>query len=229
MRAFDPNCPLIFIHVPKTAGTSVREIMKSWFPNRVYRHYYDEAAGGMPQLLPLKTAEFMKNPPVIYGHFNRLRGFGIEDYYPDVSQFVTILRDPFEVAISNYFFVRKVSKNWKDKSRVPTESLEDYIKSTELNIVNHFPRVLTLENYKDVIEELFVEVGITEDLPKSLKMIALKLGKEFDPTKLGVINATERDQPLPDSYRDQFYEKHKLEYALYEYVKSHVLKADIPV
>ena len=176
----------------------------------------------MPNLLPLTSPKLLSNPPVIYGHFNKYRGFGIEDYYPGVSQFVTILRDPFETAISHYFFVRKASKNWKDKSRVPTEDLQDHLKTTTLNILNHFPREMNLNNFKDIIEEFFIEIGITENLPHSLEVISRKLGKEFDPVALEAVNVTERDQRTTQEYRDQFYEKHPLEHAVYEFAKSRI-------
>ncbi|MCP4822603.1 MAG: hypothetical protein GY892_00660 [Shimia sp.] len=228
MRDFENQKPLIFIHVPKTAGGAVRQIVKDWFPNRFHRHYYNESAGGMPDLLPLKSEQFIKYPPVIFGHFNRNRGFGIEDYYPDVSQFVTILRDPFEVAISHYFFVRKVSEHWKDQSRVPGVSLEEHIKVTGLNMLNHFPREMSSENFKDILEEYFIEIGITEELSKSLGLISKKLGVEFDPFQLEVVNVTERDQPLPEEYRDQFYDKHPLEYAVYEFAKSRLAGMTAP-
>jgi len=47
-------------------------------------------------------------PLLVYGHFNRDHGFGVEQYYPEVNQFMTMLRDPFEAAISMYYFHRKV-------------------------------------------------------------------------------------------------------------------------
>jgi len=222
LRKFDHQKPLIFIHVPKSAGSAVRDVVESWYPNRFHRHYFNETTAKMPELLPLESPEFLENPPVIYGHFNKLRGFGIEDYYPEVSQFVTILRDPFETVISHYFFVRKASKDWKDQSRVPTEGLENHIETAEPNILNHFPREMNLGNFKDIIEEFFVEIGITEKLPYSLEKISRKLDEKFDSVTLKMVNVTERDQPLPEIYRDQFSEKYPLEHAVYEFAKSRI-------
>ncbi len=113
MRTFDAQKPLIFIHVPKTAGMAVRKIVQGWFPRRFYLHYHNEAKGKMPDLLPLASRKFTRKPPAIYGHFNKNRGFGIEDYYPEVTQFVTIIRDPFELAISNYFMSERYQATGK--------------------------------------------------------------------------------------------------------------------
>ena len=222
MREFDPRAPLIFIHVPKTAGSAVRELVESWFPGRFHRHYFNETQGKVPNLLPPEAMAPSEAPPVIYGHFNKHRGFGVKDSYPQVTQFVTILRDPFEAAVSHYFYVRKVSGDWKETSRVPTESLETHIRTADLNMLNHFPDEMTLDNYPDLLEEHFVEIGITEELPRTLDAIARTLGTVFDPGQLEVVNATERDQPLPEHYRDEFREKHPLEYAVYEFAKSRV-------
>lgn len=223
MRNYDPQQPLIFVHVPKSAGTAVRGVVESWFPGSFHYNYYDERNSKMPDLLPIGSPGLPEKSLVIYGHFNKRRGFGIEDYYPDVSQFVTILRDPFETVVSGYFFVRKKSNNWKDQSRVPTEGLEKHLVTVKPNILNHFPREMNLTNYKDILEEVFIEIGIMENLPLSLEIIAKKLGKDFDRETLNVVNVTERDEPVPDFFRDQFMEAHPLEYAVYEYAKSRLI------
>jgi len=220
VRAYDQSKPLIFIHVPKSAGTSVRDVVQGWFPGRFHQNYFNEIQGTMPVQLPPEILSDSKNPPVIYGHFNKLRGFGIQDYYPNADQFVTILRDPFELAVSEYFFVRKSGQKWKDKSRVPTDSLQKHIRATNSAMLNHFPREMTQSNYVSILEEYFVEIGITEMLPQSLSRISAKLGTVFNPADLEWTNATERDQPVPQSLRDDFAEANPLEFAVYEYAKS---------
>lgn len=220
MQNFDPNKSLIFIHVPKSGGRSVAEVAKAWFPGQFRPHYYNEQAAQMPPKHDLRALEAAGTPPVIYGHFNKLRGFGVEQYYPDVDQFMTVLRDPLELMISNYFYVRKVAAGWQDQSRVPRGDLKDSIARDPVNMLNHFPRDVTLENYKDIIETYFVEVGLTEFLPESLRRMAEKTGKSFDPNSLEHRNATERDETVPDDIRDVFREAHPLEYAVYDYVRQ---------
>lgn len=211
MRTYDPSQPLIFIHVPKTAGIAVRRIVEGWFPGGLHLHYYNEATATMP---PRRT---LTGRCAVYGHFNGLRGFGIRDYYPQVDQFVTILRDPFETAISTYFYVRKDGVNWRDQERVPQADLEAYLREARPNILNHFPREMTMQNYRDVMDELFVEVGVTERLPESLGRIATALGQVFDPASLETLNATPRDQTVGPQWREMYAERYPLEFAVYEY------------
>lgn len=174
----------------------------------------------MPQKIDLHKLHSLDNPLVLYGHFNKFRGFGVEDYYPDVDQFITILRDPFELLISHYFFVKKQSGNWKDQSRVPEKDLHSYLRNTKPNMLIHFPREMNLDNYKNIIEEFFIEIGIAEKLAISLQRIADKLGYEFDKNQLQILNTTEHDQDIPGSFRDHFIKLNPLEFAVYEYAQS---------
>ena len=105
MIFYDPKAPLIYIHVPKAAGTSAKQWFKRWFADGFYEHYYDEVNAILPIKRDVAALHEAEKQIVIYGHFNAKRGFGIQQYYPEVNQFVTILRDPFEAAVSEYFFL----------------------------------------------------------------------------------------------------------------------------
>lgn len=220
MKNYDKNQPLIVIHIPKAAGSSAKQVFKRWYGNGLFEHYFNERAGELPLKRDLAGLHSVDDPVAVYGHFNRLRGFGIEDYYPEVKQFVTIMRDPFESAISRYFFTRKHGEHWLDQSRVPVAELRKFLKETPPNILNHFPREITQSNYRDLIEEYFVEIGITESLEESMQRIAGKLGMPFQSDWLPFVNSTERDQPNPDDLRSEYSERHSLEFEVYNYVAS---------
>jgi len=91
MRPYDPGSPLIFLHVPKTAGTSLREIFRGWFGPGLLEHYAGVHDGSLPLRHDLSALPSAGHPLAIYGHFNRRRGFGVDDDYPEVRQFVTAL------------------------------------------------------------------------------------------------------------------------------------------
>ncbi|MFC4252586.1 sulfotransferase family 2 domain-containing protein [Sinimarinibacterium flocculans] len=221
MRAYDRAEPLIAIHVPKAGGITARAVFERWFGDGFLRHYYDEREGCLPERHDLRALHSVSRPVVVYGHFNRARSFGVQDYYPDVRQFVTILRDPFEMAVSRYFYVRKAGGSWRDQGRVPLQPLQDYLRTFSSPMLNHFPRVVTLENYRNVIEEDFIEVGLTEHLDESLARIALALGKPYNQhSKLEYLNATPRDQVVPDGLREEFIARHPLEFAVYDYARQ---------
>ena len=97
-------------------------IVRGWFGERYHRHYFDEKTGALPEHPDTGPGS------VVFGHFNRARGFGVEHHYPEVQQFVTVLRDPFEMAVSGYFYTRKMRAAWKDASNLPP--LQDKIYPT---------------------------------------------------------------------------------------------------
>lgn len=219
MKPYDPHLPLIFIHVPKTAGASVRRVVMEWFDAGYLPHYYDERTGTPPE----RDARFDRHsadaPVCVYGHFNRTRGFGVEHTYPDGRQFITILRDPFEMAVSQYYFIRKAGAGWKDQSRVPTDGLLQHLETVAPNMLNHFPRPVSAENYKDIIEEFFIDIGFTEMLVPSLARIAARLDLPFDPARLEHRNKTERDHQnlAAQELRLMFRERNRLEFDVYDY------------
>ncbi len=218
MRKYDRSQPLIVIHVPKAAGNSSQKFFKTWYGNRFLRHYLNEQKGQMPKKYNLDAIHTATKPIVLHGHFNKLRKFGVEDYYPGAKQFITILRDPYELTISHYFYTRKTGSKWKDKTRIPKEEeIEKYLINAKANMLNHFPRQVTNNNYKEIIEEYFIEIGITEHLRDSMKWIAHKLGMSYNDAMLGHHNATERDQEVPRYLKEIFIENNQLEFDVYNY------------
>lgn len=220
MREYDRSQPLIVIHIPKAAGTSAREVFKRWFGANLREHYFRQWRSRMPKRLDLAKLHSEQRPLALYGHFNSRRGFGIQDYYPEAGQFVTILRDPFEAVVSTYFYRRKIGTGWRDPSRVPQGELRDFLLATPPNMLNHFPRPVTMENYRAMIEESFIEVGVMEHLEESLRRIADKLGMPFEPSWLPHLNAAERNQPGVSELREEYMQRHPLEFEVYRYALS---------
>src|SRR5215207_10496370 len=100
-RPYNPEEPLVSIHVPKTAGMSVKACLEQWFGPKLFAHYPDEAASGAP------IKHVLGAGTCVHGHFNKHRGFGVLDYYPEIRQWITFLRDPFEQHVSLFFYLRK--------------------------------------------------------------------------------------------------------------------------
>ena len=101
MKNYNRNETLISIHIPKTGGTSLRKILRKWFGEKLFLHYFNEKDCSMPV-----KYEFASGI-CIHGHFNSRRGFGINDYYPQATQFITFLRDPFDILISRFFYEKE--------------------------------------------------------------------------------------------------------------------------
>jgi hypothetical protein len=222
MIEYNPNEPLIFLHIPKTGGTSVRSLFEIWFSENLRVHYYDATLNRMPEKHPINEKTNSGKPLIVYGHFNRRRSFGVEDYYPDARQFITILRDPFERVVSSFFYLKKISQE-NSNARVPFQNdLVAHVRSMKSLTLAHFPREVTLSNYKEIIEKFFVAIGTLEKLHASMSLIAQKLQMPYNKEMLEVLNFTHRDQDIPRGLRDRYIEENALEYIVYNYVKDRI-------
>ena len=219
MIAYDSAKPLISLHIPKCAGQSFRRVLEKWFENRFFVHYFQQHNACPPKYE-------LKPGICIHGHFNRKRGFGAIDYYREVDQFVVVLRDPLEAAISNYFF-------WKTKERARQlkigmitqggkhdyKNIDDFFrKRPKSNMLDFMPREMTKENYKEILEMKFVWIGLVENLPESMEGLARRLG--FAPVPLERVNASPRDEELSVVLRQTFMRDNDLEFEIYHYVKK---------
>ena len=219
MRTYDPTQPLIFIHVPKTAGKSVEKVFQHWFGNNLHRHYFNAATGQLPPHLNLDAPEFATNPPVIYGHFNRRRGFGVEEYYPQIRQFVSNLRDPLDLHVSTYFFILQ-SPNHRLHGALSGISLETFIQTHRPNMLEHFPRPVSADNYRDIIEEFFIDIGCQETLEASLQRIGRKLAKPVNDLQVPRLNTAPRGGADWQQHRAWFRDHWPVEHAVYDYVRA---------
>ena len=231
MRVYDPNLPLISLHVPKCAGTSFADVLKRWFGKKgLHPHYFDEKKRQKPIAANLSSRGLLRRRRhCVHGHFNPNRGFGVRDYYPDAEQFITILRDPFELHLSNFFYMKRrgplCHRDGKPRQEATDTSygLETYLaeESSSFMLLS-WPFDLSLDNYQEIIEEHFVHVGLAEDLQGSVDKLAERLG--FPAIKVPTLNVSPRTEGIPDGARERFRANNEVEFAVYDYVRSRVNK-----
>lgn len=220
MKEYDKEKPLISIHVPKTGGTSLEQLLRNWFGTKLYLHYYDEKNNRPPETFPL-------GPGIcIHGHFNKQRHFGIQDYYPGIDQMITFLRDPFEILVSRYFDVKEREKKgeaFRDgKPLRITDDLDEYLEKETRepayhpNFLDYMPARMTAGNYKEIIHEYFVYIGVMENFQYSMERLAQRLNTTAVPPSH--LNRSERSYTYSPRYKMRFMELHPLEYEIYYYV-----------
>lgn len=215
MRDYDSNKPLISIHIPKCGGISFTRILEGWFKERLVLHYFDEKNNRMPIKHRLNPGSGV----CIHGHFNMKRGFGITDYYSEVDQFITILRDPFEILLSNYFYVKRLGvEAYRDGLRYDLGDFSDYLKKHGSFMFLHMPCEITMDNFKEIFEKYFVYIGVLEDIQVSVDCLAKKLG--FPVTIITHENISERSIEITEQMREEFKERYPLEHAVYNYALS---------
>lgn len=231
MKTYSPEQPLISIHIPKCAGTSFSNVLKSWFKRRYQIHYPNEKRNKPPKKHNLYTNFFgqkRRSGLCIHGHFNNDRGNGPNDYYPEADQLITILRDPFDLHLSTYFFVKRAYKekqggefrNGKLHPIIQNDwDLETYLKEVRKSYICSFlPSNITIDNYREILENQFIYIGISEQLQHSVDILSKKLG--FPKRTVPIANVSKRTQQIPKNAREEFEENNPLEMAIYKLARN---------
>lgn len=97
---------LTFLHIPKTGGTTLREIVKRQYKTEQYQRVYPSfkvqtRIATLTQRLPSDDIR------CVMGHFP----FGIHRELDYPCQYLTMLRDPISHFLSDYNYASEVSKN----------------------------------------------------------------------------------------------------------------------
>lgn len=161
----------VFIHIPKTAGTSLGNLFDFSTERRIFWDYdadYKYARDVQPVIrdnIGFISSYFK----VIYGHFYNEKYASI---LPDAT-FLTCVRHPVKRIVSQYYHVALEGRNWQsDHIR---EGKMDIVAFAETgNIVNAQELHLEGRELSD-----YGQIFITEHLEKSLHVFQQKFNFEF--------------------------------------------------
>lgn len=213
----------MYTHIPKCAGTSVIRLLKHWFGPKYHKLNQDETQDIVLPRVDTQDehGKWLPNVKCIHGHFNHGRGYGLPYFYPEVDQYFTILRDPFDLVCSMYFFVKGRSirgEFWFRGEQIDIRdqfpTVESYIDSYPYWLFDHLPRNLTIANYREQINEKFVYIGVFEDLQTSIANLGKVLGKEM--WEMPHMNESVYDEVVPNQLRDKFYNDYPLLKRVYD-------------
>jgi len=222
MIAYDAAKPLISLHIAKCAGHTFRPVLEKLFKNRSFIHYFLQN-NSPPLKHPLKPGI------CIHGHFIKTRKSGVQDYYPEVDQFITVLRDPLEAAISNYFYWKTKARARQLKNRMITPggdhdygNIDDFFcKRPKSNMLDFMPWEMTRENYKEILETKFVWIGLVENLQTHVDKLAEALGVAA--VTMERLNTSQRDEELSKTLRRNFIGNSPLEFEICRHVQQTIL------
>jgi Sulfotransferase family len=224
---YNPNKPLISIHIPKTGGSTIHESLRLWFGVNFYTHYVNEETASPPYKI-----EILGNS-CIHGHFNRFRRYGVDDFYPNSNQFITFLRDPFEQHISTFFYLKREAENYKFNGYISEvtsmKSFDEFlqfltkkrgvIQNTFANtILAHLPTRFSPFDAHKLFRQEFIHMGLTEKLEFSMKLLAKKLGKEY--VEIPPQNISKRFLPINETHRNMHKELFPEEHFIYNEIKD---------
>ena len=99
-----PLQPIVFMHIPKTAGTTIHHILHNMYRGNILLTRENHKNRNALESLSNKEKEKIK---VLKGHFK----FGIHEQYPKPITYFTFFRDPIKRSISEYNFMHQNPKH----------------------------------------------------------------------------------------------------------------------
>jgi len=239
-----------FLHIPKTAGTSMISILDKQFPDEKILKLHE-----WQELLPLMPIDFTKYN-FIRGHFGR----SIFNLLPKKPICITLLRDPIKLMISSYKMVARQPKEKElysvdddvtlsdlitDPKRFPLTNRQAHHIVANLDISSmtkemskeklkeFFPHHLRefylpdltdeqlLEKAKESILHDFAFFGIVEKMEKSLFLMSYVFG--FEPIRDTVrenISPKNQNSDLTSEANKKLIEMTKVDQKLYDYANE---------
>ena len=174
---------ILFLHVPRTGGTTFRDIVKHQYkPYEILEIKHFENAVDVITNISEGKVKLLK---IVIGHFT----FGIHEYFPQVCKYITFIRNPIDRVISTYNYTINHPSH-PDHSKVKDISIDDYLNSKINRLIdNGQVRILSgiihtneepvfgdcdldmLKKAKENVENHFLFVGLSEKYDQSLILI----------------------------------------------------------
>ena len=226
--------PIIFLHVQKTGGSTIRGILR--------REYGHDVIAGIPGVFNRKllqrTIEQRTSEDntieVLSGHMV----FGAHRHLPHSYTYITFLRDPVDRVISDYHYVlRTPSHDYHEPVATDGYSLSDYVESGITFYTNNLhARLISGEGERAPfgectpamsekairnLEEHPSVVGLTEHFDKSIILMKQRLGWNlpFYRVQNSTSNRPEKDE-ISDSDRSLIREYNAIDQSLYAYARE---------
>lgn len=183
---------VIFLHIPKSGGTTLHAIIERQYPaERIFTIDGHHVRESIAEFKALPEAE-RRRLQVLKGHMS----FGLHNWLPQPSTYITLLRDPVERTISHYYHILRSPEHTHHATIVGKNmSLHDFMLAGVSRIVDN-GQVRALCAGEDVpygactadmlaqaqanIEGHFTLVGFTEQFDETLILLKRALGWKMD-------------------------------------------------
>lgn len=179
---------VVFLHIPKTAGTSFNTILSWQYGHRqsfmspsADPTYWDEGKGAINQLSKVQQADLA----LVRGHMR----FGVDELLLQSCTYITFLRNPVDRFISHYYHALQEGAGAPLHDAVDaSDGLRDFIASGRAErMLNLQVRMIAgadireecsaamLDSAKQNIDSSFTLAGLTERFDESIALMKAKL------------------------------------------------------
>jgi hypothetical protein len=217
---------LIFLHIPKTAGTTLNRIIEwQYSPFEIFTMdpYRIRAT---PERLKRLSEGRRRRLRMVRGHML----YGIHEFLPQGATYFTMLRDPVARALSTYYFIlRRPLNPLHRKVKKERLSIEDCIRlfperhNLQCRLIAGVKDASStgderlLDMAKEHLTNSFSVVGICERFEESLTLMAATFDWEIPFYKNCKVSKT-RPQINPDTV-EMIRDHNRLDVELYEFSK----------
>jgi hypothetical protein len=224
---------LIYVHVPKAAGSSLNTVINRQYPRRaIHTIEGSNVQASIEAFKQLPTSQ-RETIQCLKGHMR----FGLHEYMPQPCVYFSMLRDPVERVLSTYYFIlRRPGHYMYERVVGGNVTLEAYVASRMAVIAhNGQTRIFAglpvdqdedpppdlLERAKRNLRQHFVVVGLVERFDESLILMKRRLGWH---SVYYVRRNVTRDRPnradLPASTIRLIEQANELDMELYTFVEE---------
>lgn len=217
---------IYFIHIPKTGGSTMTNIIRDHFlPSEKLAYFHNE--DDIQQKLKQVNLNEIK---IIYGHYL----FGIHEHIERPFSYFTLLRHPVERVISLYYYLKSIEGEPYEVYRKMTldefieQKIEENIQTSYLSGNLSNPKLTkAMRNLRTYFEV----VGTTEQFDETLYL----LGKRYGWTKLcyervNVTKSRPRIEEVSDETIRRIKKIHNKDMLLYRFtqklLKKHLSELD---
>lgn len=221
--------PLIYLHLPKCGGTTLNRLIEWEYPPlqvfSVDPSFFRWSWYRLLRWSPRRLAGLR----VIKGHMP----FGIHTRLPQPATYITILREPVERVISEYYFALHYRLH-PQHQRMQSLSLEDYASTTPHHNLQckllaglAAPRDFLagdctdehLAAAKSNLATHFTLAGLTERFDETLALLKVLLGwKLTQYTSFNVTPIRPRKDSIPESTQRLIADRNRFDVAIYNHV-----------
>lgn len=226
----DTSKIIIFMHIPKTAGTTLRGIIEREYSEIAYGYGgFKEEYNSLSRYMGSRASDLQ----CIIGHIP----FGIHSYYNRNFHYITFIREPIDRVISLYYY-RLYNKKYLPAEDIGLEKFLSNYYTQACNLQTKFlsrdvdiADMVSLENfikYKNEVKpdfekainnlERYFTVGVTDYFNISISLIGRELGwNKLDYQEKNINLVTPGRKELSKGLIELIKEKNSLDMKLYSY------------